>query len=322
MVELSSYQIADLEARAGGGGGHEPRTASTPTGTAASRPIVRTSCACSAFRGVRVAVLNARDERLAESARRRSRRSASAADGWDATAAADRRCGASVLATSDELPLRGAHNALNVCAALAALSKRSSAWAGPGLPGALRRLSRAAAPARDGRRTRSRRAGSTTASRRRPSRRSPRSRASRPRAGADRRWPGPRAGLRRARAMPSPWPVPAVIGVPTTGPRLVAAARSAGVAASRAIDAPDLAAAVELARGLAARAATPGGAALARGPRASTATATSRSAASASASPSAVCSTTAPLRSLVQPLTPRDRSRARGARPGTRPMLS
>ncbi len=43
-----------------------------------------------------------------------------------------------------------------------------------------------------------------------------------------------------------------MIGVPTTGARLVAAARGAGVASSRAIDALDLAGAVELARSLAA----------------------------------------------------------------------
>jgi UDP-N-acetylmuramoyl-L-alanine---L-glutamate ligase len=42
----------------------------------------------------------------------------------------------------------------------------------------------------------------------------------------------------------------AVVGVPSTGGRLVAAARAAGVSQERAVEAPDLAHAVELARGL------------------------------------------------------------------------
>jgi hypothetical protein len=42
-----------------------------------------------------------------------------------------------------------------------------------------------------------------------------------------------------------------IVGVPSTGSRLVAAAREAGLSDDRALNAPDMAGAVELARGLA-----------------------------------------------------------------------
>ncbi|HTA32588.1 MAG TPA: UDP-N-acetylmuramoyl-L-alanine--D-glutamate ligase [Solirubrobacteraceae bacterium] len=197
--------------------------------------------------GVRVAVLSARDERPVESAAELEVLRFGLPGGWDATAGGIALRG-ELQARSDELPLRGEHNVLNLCAALTALEALGVEPAP--LPGALdgfralpHRLETVAERDRvewvnDSISTTPESALAALAS-----------------------FPGRELLLiaggqdrgqdyrRLADALAAAGAT--VIGVPTTGPRLVAAARSAGIASSRAIDAPDLVAAVELARSLA-----------------------------------------------------------------------
>jgi UDP-N-acetylmuramoylalanine--D-glutamate ligase len=135
VVELSSYQIADLALG--------PELALVTSlfrehldwhGSEAT--YVHDKLRLLGLPGVRTAVVNARDERL---------RAAVGAgvecvpfgtpDGWDATARGIERAGELVLDAA-ELPLRGEHNALNLCGALAALEARG--LQPPSLPGALR----------------------------------------------------------------------------------------------------------------------------------------------------------------------------------------
>jgi len=198
--------------------------------------------------GVRGTVVNAREERLAAAA--------VAAEevwlyglpgGWDVVSDGLALRGQLVLANA-ELPLPGGHNALNLCAALAALE--ASGVALPALPEAL--LGFQALPHRL--ETLSEHAGvlwvndsiSTT----------PESTLA-----ALASFPGREivligggqdrgqdyTGLARALAERGA----TVIGLPSTGPRLLAAARAGGVAASRTIDAPDMTSAVAVARTLA-----------------------------------------------------------------------
>jgi UDP-N-acetylmuramoyl-L-alanine---L-glutamate ligase len=199
--------------------------------------------------GVRVAVLSARDERLAQTQAEVEVQTLRFGQpgGWDATAAGISLRG-ELQATSDELPLRGEHNLLNLCAALTALEALGVAPAP--LPGALdgfralpHRLETVAEHdgiewVNDSISTTPESAIAALAS-----------------------FPGRELVLiaggqdrgqdyaRLAGALAAT--DAAVIGVPTTGPRLLAAARSAGVSSARALDAPDLAGAVELARSLA-----------------------------------------------------------------------
>ncbi len=70
--------------------------------------------------GVRVAVLSARDEGLTQTAAELETLRFGLPGGWDATAAGIALRG-EPQATSEELPLRGEHNVLNLCAALTAL---------------------------------------------------------------------------------------------------------------------------------------------------------------------------------------------------------
>ena len=97
-----------------------------------------------------------------------------APDGWDAGSAGV-TLGGELVVPAAELPLRGEHNALNLCAALTALPVCGIAT--PPLPDALRDFHALPHRLRDGSRARRRSCGSTTASRRPRSRRWPRSRA-------------------------------------------------------------------------------------------------------------------------------------------------
>ncbi len=134
-MELSSYQIADLK--------RGPEVAVITNlfrehiDWHGSEEVYRSDkLRLLGLPGVRVAVVNARDERLIRAVH------ADAATllyglpgGWDAGAGGVTLRGELVV-SQEELPLRGEHNTLNLCAALATLS----AWgiATPPLPEALR----------------------------------------------------------------------------------------------------------------------------------------------------------------------------------------
>jgi len=120
VVELSSYQVADLEVG--------PEVAVV---TNLHREHLDWHGSEQRYRedklrllglpGVRTAVLNGRDERLLRLAREAvGARLFGVAQAWDVTAAGIAFDG-TPLASIDELPLRGAHNALNLCAALTAI---------------------------------------------------------------------------------------------------------------------------------------------------------------------------------------------------------
>jgi UDP-N-acetylmuramoylalanine--D-glutamate ligase len=119
VVELSSYQIADLQ--------DGPRVAvftnlyseHVDWHTSAER-YRKDKLRLATLPGVERVVYNARDENLRGLAGAPGPTTFGAAPGWDATAAGVERDGAPVIAAA-ELPLPGGHNALNVCAALAAL---------------------------------------------------------------------------------------------------------------------------------------------------------------------------------------------------------
>ena len=119
VVELSSYQIADLEVG--------PQVALV---TNVFREHTDWHGSEDAYRadklrllglpGVRVAVLNARDERLAALDPDVPLVRCGQPDGWEATGAGIAFAGELRVAGA-ELPLRGEHNAQNLCGALAAL---------------------------------------------------------------------------------------------------------------------------------------------------------------------------------------------------------
>lgn len=121
VVELSSYQIADLQigpevvAITNVFPEHADWHGSIDAYRAEKLRIL-------GLPGVRVAVLNARDARLMAAGRACAAEVVryGAPDGWDATPSGIALRGAQALSTA-ELPLRGEHNALNLCAALAAL---------------------------------------------------------------------------------------------------------------------------------------------------------------------------------------------------------
>ncbi len=189
VVELSSYHTADLEIG--------PEVALV---TSLFREHTDWHGSEDAYRadklrllglpGVRVAVVNGRDQRLREALSSEQRPADAVAegavgsgvetirhgvpDGWDVLAGGVARRG-ELRASSAELPLRGEHNALNLCGALSALEAL-----GVAPPSPLPRRWLASGRSRTGSRrspstTASR--GWTTASRPRPSRRSPRLRA-------------------------------------------------------------------------------------------------------------------------------------------------
>lgn len=194
--------------------------------------------------GVRAAVLNARDERLAALAPQLERHLYGQREGWDVEPGGGLALGARRMLESEELPLRGEHNALNLCGALSALE--AIAIELPPLAPALADF--AALPHRlqpilerggmswvdDSISTTPESSIAALAS-----------------------FPGPNVVLiaggqdrgqdytSLAQALAASGA--AVIGVPSTGSRLIAAALAAGVARSRAREVADLAAAVALA---------------------------------------------------------------------------
>jgi UDP-N-acetylmuramoylalanine--D-glutamate ligase len=121
IVELSSYQIADLQT------GPEVAVITNlfreHTDWHGSEEVYQTDkLRLLGLSGVRVAVVNARDDRLIRAVH------ADAATtlyglpgGWDAGPGGVTLRG-EIVVTAAELPLRGEHNALNLCAALTALS--------------------------------------------------------------------------------------------------------------------------------------------------------------------------------------------------------
>jgi UDP-N-acetylmuramoylalanine--D-glutamate ligase len=246
VVELSSYQIADLATG--------PQVAVI---TNLFREHADWHGSEEAYRadklrilrlpGVRVTVFNAREEQLAAACAGSGAVPYGSADGWDLAAGGIARRGEPAL-SERELPLPGEHNALNLCGALTALE--AFGQAPPPLHSALEGFR--TLPHRL--ETVSEQAGvlwvddsiSTT----------PESTlaalASFPHraivliaGGQDRGQDYEELGRALAAREAT------VIGVPSTGPRLLAAARGAGVAADRAIEAPDLERAAGTARSLA-----------------------------------------------------------------------
>lgn len=120
VLELSSYQIADLQT------GPEVAVAVSLFREHLDWHGSETAYRADKLRllglpGVRVAVLNARSPELAEAATGAARRLLfGTPEGWDADGAGLSFRGA-VAVGADDLPLPGEHNALNACAALAAL---------------------------------------------------------------------------------------------------------------------------------------------------------------------------------------------------------
>ncbi|MFI4989973.1 MAG: UDP-N-acetylmuramoyl-L-alanine--D-glutamate ligase [Solirubrobacterales bacterium] len=120
VVELSSYQIADLETG--------PEVAVVTNlhrehldwhGT--EERYHEDKLRLLGLPGVRATVLNGRDERLVPAARAAvGVRLFGVPQAWDVTAGGIAFDGC-LAASTDELPLRGAHNALNLCAALTAI---------------------------------------------------------------------------------------------------------------------------------------------------------------------------------------------------------
>jgi UDP-N-acetylmuramoyl-L-alanine---L-glutamate ligase len=138
VLELSSYQTADLET------GPEVALVTNlfkeHTDWHGSEQAYRAEkLRILELPGVRVGVINARDERLTATGEEIARggvevRCFGVPSAWDAVAGGVAQKGKLVVASSD-LPLRGEHNALNLCAALTALEALSVAP--PPLPASL-----------------------------------------------------------------------------------------------------------------------------------------------------------------------------------------
>ena len=247
VLELSSYQTADLQT------GPEVALVTSlfreHTDWHGSEEVYRADkLRLLGLPGVRVAVVNWRDARLREELGDASGSlSYGVRVGWDVVPVGIALNG-ELRARSAELPLLGEHNALNLCGALAALEALEIE---PALPGSLQGFQPLAhrletVLERDGvvwvNDSISTTPESTLAAL-----------ASFPgreivliAGGQDRGQDF--AQLGRALAEPRMM----LIGVPSTGPRLLSAARAAGTPAARAIAAADMGEAVELARELAA----------------------------------------------------------------------
>jgi UDP-N-acetylmuramoylalanine--D-glutamate ligase len=196
--------------------------------------------------GVRAAVVGSREERVARAHPDIEVEVFGVAGGWEAAAGGISRHGEPML-TSAELPLHGAHNALNLCAALTALEalRIELPPLGKALAGfrpLAHRLETVAE--RDGVTWVDDSISTTPESALAALASFPGRDVVLIGGGQDRGQDYSQLGRALAERGAS------VIGVPSTGPRLVVAAREAGVASARAIDADDLAAAVELARTL------------------------------------------------------------------------
>jgi UDP-N-acetylmuramoylalanine--D-glutamate ligase len=245
VLELSSYQIADLQ--------NGPEVALVTnlfrehTNWHGSEEVYRTDkLRVLDLPGVRAAVINARDEGLTAVDPDVEVTRYGQPDGWDADARGIALRGELVMASA-RLPLRGEHNALNICGALTALEVIGVTL--PALPEALRGFGglphRLQTVAEDDRLTWVDDSISTT----------PESALA-----ALASFPGrdivligggqdrgqDYAELARALFVRGA----AVIGVPSTGPRLIAAALAAGVPSARALVAADLPAATALARAM------------------------------------------------------------------------
>ena len=245
VVELSSYQIADLQT--GPAVALITNLFREHTDWHGSEDAYRAEkLRLLGLPGVRVAVLSARGEQLAAACPNLEVRRFGLPDGWDVLDGGLALNG-EVLAASAELPLRGEHNALNLCAALTALE--AFGIAPPSLPDSLagfRPLPHRLEPVAERERVLwvddsiSTTPESTLAAL-----------ASFPGrdivligGGQDRGQDYAQLGRMLAETGAS------VVGVPSTGARLIAAARDAGVPAARAIEAADMREAVALARTL------------------------------------------------------------------------
>jgi UDP-N-acetylmuramoyl-L-alanine---L-glutamate ligase len=258
VVELSSYQIADLEAG--------PQVALITNlfrehlDWHGSEEAYRADkLRLLALEGVRAAVVSGRDERLVRAARDAQEQGVSISlfgvpDGWQPAGSTVELRGVPALERS-QLPLRGEHNALNLCAALAALEAFGVPL--PQIAPALRgfetlphRLQTVLE--RDGAAWVDDSISTTPESALAALAAFPASPVVLIAGGQDRGQDYSRLAQELAERGAS------VIGVPSTGPRLVAEARSAGVPAQHALLAGGLEEAVAIARGLV----QPGGAVL------------------------------------------------------------
>jgi UDP-N-acetylmuramoylalanine--D-glutamate ligase len=253
VLELSSYQTADLDT------GPEVALVTNlfkeHTDWHGSEQAYRAEkLRLLGLPGVRVCVLNARDERLAAEGERLARNRVEvrggrfgAPDGWDAVSDGITRNG-ELRGGASQLPLLGEHNLLNLCAALCALE--ALGVEAPPLPASLEgfqplphRLERVAERAgvlwvNDSISTTPESALAALAS-------FPGREIVLIGGGQDRGQDYAQLGRALAEAHAT------VIGVPTTGPRLLAATRDAGAPDTRAVHAADLHAAVAAADQLA-----------------------------------------------------------------------
>ena len=255
VIELSSYQIADLQ-----------RGPEVAVFTNLYPEHVDWHGSDATYRadklrllglpGVRATVVNGRDARLVDAAHAVDGDASlfGVPDGWDVTGAGIELAGTLVVPAT-RLVLRGEHNALNLCAALTALG--AAGVSPPELPGALDGLQalphRLEVVADSGGVLWVDDSISTTPESTLAALQSFPDRAIVLIAGGQDREQDHDALARELAARGA-----AVVGLPVTGARLVAAARSAGVADARAVEAPDMQAAVAAARSLA----RPGGAVL------------------------------------------------------------
>ncbi len=261
VVELSSYQTADLQTG--------PEVALV---TSLFREHTDWHGSEQAYRvdklrllglpGVRAAVVNWRDERLREELTRAAPASLDPAagvaqavpamarygvpEGWDVVPEGVALNGG-LRVSSAELPLRGEHNALNVCGALAALEALGIV---PALPDSLKGFQALAhrleaVLERDGVLWVDDSISTTPESTLAALASFPGRELILVAGGQDRGQDYAQLGAVLAERGAS------VIGVPSTGPRLLAAARAAGAPPARAIDAADLPEAVALARTMA-----------------------------------------------------------------------
>ena len=246
VLELSSYQIADLEV------GPEVAVVTNlyreHTDWHGSEQAYREDkLRLLGLRGVRAAVLNARAERLAALELDVPVLGYGQPDGWDVTAAGIAFAGELRLANG-ELRLRGEHNALNLCAALTALQAFDVPLPplGEALAG-FRALPHRLEPVceRDGVLWVNDSISTTPESTVAALESFPGREVVLIAGGQDRGQDY--AGLARALSASGA----SVIAIPTTGARLLAAARDADVPAARALPAADLGDAVRIAGGLA-----------------------------------------------------------------------
>jgi UDP-N-acetylmuramoyl-L-alanine---L-glutamate ligase len=242
VVELSSYQIADLDS------GPEVAVLTNlyreHTDWHGSEPVYRADkLRLLELPGVRVAVLDGREPALCPARPDVQVRRFADGDGWDVRDGQIVHAGEPVAELA-QLPLRGVHNALNLCAALSALE--ALGVAAPALPDALadmRALPHRLEPVaeRDGRLWVHDSISTTPESTAAALASFPERELTLIAGGQDRGQDYAQLGRELARAGAN------VIGVPSTGERVLQAAREAGVPERRLMLAGDLEQAVELA---------------------------------------------------------------------------